>query len=113
MISILYSTNSDWTPAALAAATQFGSFAKLSVLTKLDGLAGIMRLGRRYDTQRLNRYSENHPIEGALPVLKEAANGERIHLPFVRAKGAVAPSLLLLQGTLRRIPHRQDAPKVG
>jgi hypothetical protein len=50
--------NRDWTPAALAAATQFGSPAKLSVLTKLDGLAGIMRLGRRYDTQRLNRYSE-------------------------------------------------------
>ena len=51
--------NRDWTPVAFAAATQFGSSAKLvSVLTKLDGLAWIMQLGRRYDTQRLNRYSE-------------------------------------------------------
>ena len=51
--------NRDWTPVAFAAATQFGSSAKLvSVLTKLDGLAWIMQLGRRYDTQRLNRCSE-------------------------------------------------------
>jgi len=51
--------NRDWTPVAFAAATQFGSSAKLvSVLTKLDGLAWIMQLGRGYDTQRLNRYSE-------------------------------------------------------
>jgi hypothetical protein len=38
--------NRDWTPVALAAATQFGSSAKLSVVTKLDGLAWIVRLGR-------------------------------------------------------------------
>jgi hypothetical protein len=38
--------NRDWTPVALAAATQFGSSAKLSVFTKLDGLAWIVRLGR-------------------------------------------------------------------
>jgi Protein of unknown function DUF262/Protein of unknown function (DUF1524) len=51
--------NRDWTPVALAAATKFGASARLvSVLTKLEGLAWIMQLGRRYDTQRLNRYSE-------------------------------------------------------
>src|SRR6202030_2609756 len=49
--------NRDWTP--VAAATQFGSSAKpVFVLTKLDGLAWIMQRGRRYDTQRPNRYSE-------------------------------------------------------
>jgi hypothetical protein len=59
--------NRDWTPAALAAATQLGSSAKLSVLTKLDGLAWIMRLGRQYDTQRLNRYSEIIPSRVRCP----------------------------------------------
>jgi hypothetical protein len=38
--------NRDWTPVALAAATQFGSSGKRSVFSKLDGLAWIVRLGR-------------------------------------------------------------------
>jgi hypothetical protein len=51
--------NKDWMPVALAAATRFGASADLvSILTKLEGLAWIMQLGRRYDTQRMNRYSE-------------------------------------------------------
>jgi hypothetical protein len=51
--------NRDWMPVALAAATRFGPSAKLvSILSSLEGLAWIMQLGRRYDTQRMNRYSE-------------------------------------------------------
>jgi hypothetical protein len=51
--------NRDWMPVALAAATKFGTSARLiSILEKLEGLAWAMQLGRRYDTQRLNRYSE-------------------------------------------------------
>jgi hypothetical protein len=51
--------NRDWMPVALAAATHFGASAKLvSILTKLEGLAWIMQLGRRYDTRRMSRYSE-------------------------------------------------------
>jgi Protein of unknown function DUF262/Protein of unknown function (DUF1524) len=51
--------NRDWMPVALAAAIQFGASERLvSLLKKLEGLAWIMQLGRRYDTQRLNRYSE-------------------------------------------------------
>ncbi|ABE41166.1 protein of unknown function DUF262 [Rhodopseudomonas palustris BisB5] len=56
--------NKDWMPVALAAAMQFGATEKLlSTLVKLEGLAWIMQLGRRYDTQRMNRYGE---IIGAL-----------------------------------------------
>jgi hypothetical protein len=56
--------NKDWMPAALAAAMQFGATEKLlSMLIKLEGLAWIMQLGRRYDTQRMSRYGE---IIGAL-----------------------------------------------
>ncbi|WMT73467.1 DUF262 domain-containing HNH endonuclease family protein [Bradyrhizobium sp. Ash2021] len=51
--------NRDWMPLALAAATKFGSSERLIfVLTKLEGLAWMMQLARRYDTQRLNRYAE-------------------------------------------------------
>lgn len=51
--------NKDWMPAALAAATKFGvSAALVSVLTKLEGLAWVLQLGRRYDTQRMNRYAD-------------------------------------------------------
>jgi hypothetical protein len=56
--------NKDWMPAALAAAMLFGATPKLySTLLKLEGLAWVMQLGRRYDTQRMNRYGE---IIGAL-----------------------------------------------
>lgn len=56
--------NRDWMPVALAAASRFGASEQLvSVMKKLEGLAWIMQLGRRYDTQRLNRYAE---ILGAL-----------------------------------------------
>ncbi|PZA11561.1 DUF262 domain-containing protein [Rhodopseudomonas palustris] len=56
--------NKDWIPVALAAAMQFGASERLlSILLKLEGLAWIMQLGRRYDTQRMNRYGE---IIGAL-----------------------------------------------
>jgi hypothetical protein len=51
--------NKDWMPVALAAATRFGATPKLvSTLVRLEGLAWIMQLGRRYDTQRMNRYAE-------------------------------------------------------
>ncbi|WP_375312795.1 DUF262 domain-containing HNH endonuclease family protein [Bradyrhizobium sp. A5] len=51
--------NRDWMPVALAAATKFGSSERLIfILKKLEGLAWIMQLARRYDTQRLNRYAE-------------------------------------------------------
>lgn len=51
--------NRDWMPVALAAAFRFGASERLvSVLTKLEGVAWIMQLGRRYDTERLNRYSD-------------------------------------------------------
>lgn len=56
--------NKDWMPAALAAAMLFGATPKLlSTLLKLEGLAWVMQLGRRYDTQRMKRYGE---IIGAL-----------------------------------------------
>lgn len=56
--------NKDWMPVALAAAMLFGATPKLLLtLLKLEGLAWIMQLGRRYDTQRMNRYGE---IIGAL-----------------------------------------------
>lgn len=63
----------DWMPVALAAATKFGASSKLaSILTKLEGLAWIMQLGRRYDTQRLNRYSEIiHALNQPDPVLEK------------------------------------------
>ncbi|WP_080964161.1 DUF262 domain-containing protein [Rhodopseudomonas palustris] len=51
--------NRDWLPVTLAAASRFGASERLvSVTTKLEGLAWIMQLGRRYDTQRLNRYAD-------------------------------------------------------
>lgn len=51
--------NRDWMPVALAAASRFGASERLvSVVKKLEGLAWIMQLGRRYDTQRLNRYAD-------------------------------------------------------
>jgi hypothetical protein len=62
--SILYSTNSAVAEQRLDAGRARCRHAirlvrqTSSVLTKLDGLARIMQLGRRYDTQRLNRYSE-------------------------------------------------------
>ena len=51
--------NRDWMPVALAAASGLGVSARLvSVLKKLEGVAWIMQLGHRYDTQRLNRYAD-------------------------------------------------------
>lgn len=51
--------NRDWIPVALAAAIQFGiSQTLVDIVEKLEGLAWIMQLCRRYDTQRLNKYAE-------------------------------------------------------
>jgi hypothetical protein len=66
--------NRDWMPVALAAATKFGTSGRLVViLEKLEGLAWIMQLGRRYDTQRLNRYAEIiRAMHGPESILDEA-----------------------------------------
>lgn len=63
--------NKDWMPVALAAATRFGASAELiSVLERLEGVAWVMQLGRRYDTQRMNRYAEIiRALEQAGPTL--------------------------------------------
>lgn len=51
--------NRDWMPVVLAAATKFGATERLIyVIRRLEGLAWMMQLSRRYDTQRLNRYAE-------------------------------------------------------
>lgn len=51
--------NRDWMPAALAAAMMHGTAQRtVDLLSKLEGLAWTLQLGRRYDTQRMNRYAE-------------------------------------------------------
>lgn len=50
--------NRDWVPTALAVAMRFGPDERTAkVLRRLEGLAWAMQLGRRYDTQRVNRYA--------------------------------------------------------
>ncbi len=51
--------NRDWTPVATAAWLKLGSTIELvECLERLEGLAWVMQLARRYDTQRMNRYVE-------------------------------------------------------
>lgn len=57
LAGLLLVPNRDWTAVAIAASLALGHTpALVSVLERLEGLAWIMQLGRRYDTQRLNRY---------------------------------------------------------
>ena len=51
--------NRDWLPTALAVVMGLRSDAdKVEALVRLEALAWVMQLGRRYDTQRMNRYAE-------------------------------------------------------
>ncbi|MEN5080996.1 DUF262 domain-containing HNH endonuclease family protein [Bosea sp. TWI1241] len=57
LAGLLLLPNRDWTAVAIAAALKLGQTpALVQLLERLEGLAWIMQLGRRYDTQRLNRY---------------------------------------------------------
>lgn len=57
LAGLLLVPNRDWTAVAIAASVTLGPGpALVTVLERLEGLAWIMQLGRRYDTQRLNRY---------------------------------------------------------
>lgn len=49
--------NKDWMPAAVAICLGvYPDQRRIDALEKLEGLAWIMQLARRYDTQRMNRY---------------------------------------------------------
>jgi hypothetical protein len=51
--------NKDWMSAALAASLKYESSQKLvDAWEALERLAWVLQLGRRYDTQRMNRYAE-------------------------------------------------------
>ncbi|WP_246767410.1 DUF262 domain-containing protein [Rhizobium leguminosarum] len=50
--------NKDWVPVALAASLRLLPEVLIRTLEGLEGIAWMMQLARRYDTQRMNRYVE-------------------------------------------------------
>lgn len=50
--------NKDWVPVALAASLTLEPGSLLETLEGLEGVAWMMQLSRKYDTQRMNRYVE-------------------------------------------------------
>lgn len=50
--------NKDWVPVALAASLTLQPGPLLETLEGLEGVAWMMQLSRKYDTQRMNRYVE-------------------------------------------------------